>query len=545
MSFPQNTPNPNLIRSSDDLQPVPEPAPRRSPGLTYENCIIHSGDDPWAEAEACIDKAFQNRPDQDPGLALVFGLGLGYHLKVLRQRYPGIRLMALEPAPELKEVFELNSILTPKDGEPPIIAAEWADFENAVRQEVIHGPASSFIVVALEGYRALRPEIFEAFENFTRHEITRRVVIDRTREATSAAFLDNLAENAGLLPDLPDLMILKGRLPARPAFIVGSGPSLDQNIEYLKAVGNKGLILASSSALKPLLAKGIRPDIVLVLESTDTSDYLQLNEEEAATLGSGVILALASSCHPAHFGVQGFNKAIFHLTTGEAQTFSQGAFLPQGGNSGTAAFALAYVLGLGPLILVAQDQAYGQGRLHAQGTPGEVTESDANAITVDGVGGTTVGTNTGLLASLGWYIAAAQTISAQASPPALFNASAGGAKIPGFTEVPLATITASLAPVASRLDLAAVLPKLPRTSREEMQKDVAQIAGVINTMRRLAAMDYHKAYEEIKNVGEVSAFLAQILAEAKVATTKEELVAALNKADGLMTVMQISLSDRH
>jgi len=61
----------------------------------------------------------------------------------------------------------------------------------------------------------------------------------------------------------------------------------------------------------------------------------------------------------------------------------------------------------------------------------------------------------------------------------------------------------------------------------------------------LAAMDYRKAYEEIKNVGEVSAFLAQILAEAKVATTKEELVAALNKTDGVMTVMRISLSERH
>ncbi|MDR2946307.1 MAG: DUF115 domain-containing protein, partial [Candidatus Adiutrix sp.] len=320
---------------------------------------------------------------------------------------------------------------------------------------------------------------------------------------------------------------------------------LDENAEELRGVGGKGLVIASSSALKPLLAKGVRPDIVLALESSDTSEYLMLNDEERAVLGEGAVLALASSSHPAHFGAPGFHKAIFHLTTGEAQTFGQGHFLPQGGNSGTAAFALAYVLGLGPLVLVAQDQAYGQGRLHAQGTPGEVDATDPEAITVAGVGGTVASTNTGLLASLGWYAAAAQTIAAQASPPALFNASAGGAQVPGFTEIPLATLVATLAPVGSRLDLAAVLPKLPRGSREEMRKDVEQLAGVVNTLRRLAVMDYKKAYAEIKSVGDVSAFLAQILAEAQVATGREELVAALNKADNLMTVMRVNLSERH
>lgn len=545
MSFQQNAMNSDMIRNYGGARPEPVQAAHRSPGLTYENCVIHSAADPWAEAEDCIDRAFQNRPDQDPGLALVFGLGLGYHLKALRRRYPSIRLMALEPAPELKEVFELNGMLTPQDGGPPFIATEWSDFEKAARQEVVHGPASAFIVVAPEGYRTLRPEMYEAFENFVKHEITRRAVIDHTRQTTSAAFLDNLAENAGMLPELPDLMILKGRLPARPAFIVGSGPSLDHNAEHLRAVGDKGVILAASSALKPLLAKGIRPDIVLALESSDTSEYLRLNEEELSVLGTDAVLALASSCHPAHFGVPGFHKAVFHLTGGEAQTFSQGTFLPQGGNAGTAAFALAYVLGLGPLVLVAQDQAYGQGRLHAQGTPGEVHESDPEAIVVEGVGGGRAETNTGLLASVGWYAAAAQTIASQASPPALFNASAAGAKVPGFTEAPLSMLVASLAPVASRLNLAAVLPKLPRTSREEMKKDVEQIAGVVNAMRRLAVMDYRKAYEEVKNVGEVSAFLAQILAEAKVAVAREELIAALSKADGIVSLMLMSLSERH
>lgn len=513
------------------------------PGLAYDQIPIHSEIDPDGEAAAWLDQAPRDRADREPGLALVFGLGLGYHLRALRRRFPGIRLVVFEPLPDMKAIFDQHGVMKAGAGEAPLIITEWREYETAVGKELVYGNRSGVIVVAPEGYRLARPEAFGAFNQYTRQEIVRRAVIERTRENTDGRFLDHLAANAGHFPEMPDLMILKGRLPARPAFIVGSGPSLDQNAEELRRVGDKGLILASSSALKPLLAKGVRPDVVLVLESVDTSDYLRLTPEQLDFLGSNTVLALSSSCHPAHFDVPGFQPAIFHLTAGEAQTFSNGVFLPQGGNSGTAAFALAFAWGLAPLILVAQDQAYGQGRLHAEGTPGEVHETDPGAVTVRGVGDSIVETNTGLLASLTWYAEAAKTIATQASPPPLYNASAGGARIPGFTEIPLATVVASLAPVNGRLDLAAVLPRLPRGSRKEMQGDVAQVAGVVGALRRLARMDYKKAYEEIKGLGQVNKFLAQIMAGGLVATSRDELMKALDRADGLMTLMQTNLNE--
>ncbi len=534
----------NFARARQASRPGPQIIEGPSgPGLTYDHLVIHSQDDPWREAEDWLEKSPRDRTDREPDLALIFGLGLGYHLKALRDKYPGIRLVVFEPVPEMKNIYDRHTVWNGADGEPPVIITEWREYETAVSRDLVYGRHNGVIVVVPEGYRALKPEAFGAFDHYTRQEIVRRAVIERTRDHTDARFLKHLAENAGFFPEIPDLLFLKGRLPARPAFIVGSGPSLDENAEFLRGVGDKGLILASSSALKPLLAKGVRPDVVLVLESGDTSDYLRLSPGELAVMGPDTVLALSSSCHPAHFMVPGFHRALFHLTAGEAQTFSHGLFLPQGGNSGSAAFALAYAWGLAPLVLVAQDQAYGQGRLHAAGTPGEAHESDPSAITVKGVGDTVVETNTGLLASLTWYAEAAKTIAAQPSPPPLYNASAGGARIPGFSEVPLATMVASLPPVAARLDLAGVLPRLPRSPRAEMRADVAQLAGVVHTLRRMATMDYRKAYEEIKDVDRINKFLGQILAEAKVAASRQDLLAALDKADGLMTVMQTSLAD--
>ena len=306
-------------------------------------------------------------------------------------------------------------------------------------------------------------------------------------------------------------------------------------------MGSRGVILAAASAVKPLLAKGVSPDIIVVIESADTSDYLKLSDGERQVLNPGAVLALASGCQPAHFALKGFPQAIFHLSPGEALVFGQWAFLPQCGNSGSAAFALAYCWGLGPLILVAQDQAYAGGRLHADGTPGEVVDQDGAPLSVPGLGGTRVATNTGLLASINWYAEAARTINSKPTPPELLNASAGGARIEGFREVDLKTVVDSLPPVAAPLNLAATLPKLPLSSRKEVTGDVRQLAGLVNTLRRLASMDYRKAYAEIKNIGQASKFLDRLLAEAQVATNRQELLQALDRAERIMTTMTLSL----
>ncbi|MCL2029078.1 MAG: DUF115 domain-containing protein [Deltaproteobacteria bacterium] len=511
------------------------------PGLIYQGQTIHSIEDPWTEAAGWLARSYRHLPDQAPGLALVYGLGLGYHLKLMRREFPNIKLLVYEPAKAIREIWDIKPGLGREDGESPYIFTSPDEFKTAVSREVVYGQSRGLLVVAPESYQAMDPEGCAAFNQYIRQELLRRAVIDRTRAHTGPAFLENLARNAKRLMDLPDLMLLKGRLPARAAFLVGSGPSLDQNAAALRDLGPRGLILAAASAVKPLLASGVGPDVIVVLESEDTSSYLRLSEAEQGLLKPGTILALASGCHPAHFELTGFHQAVFHVSPGEALLFSRGGFLPQGGNAGTAAFALAYCWGLGPLVLVAQDQAYAGGRLHAEGTPGEVVDQDSAPLTVAGVGGGQVATNTGLLASLNWYAEAARTVKAKSDPPELLNASASGASIEGFKEADLGAVVAGLPKFSVPLNLAAVLPKLPRGSKKEVESDIRQLAGVVNTLRRLAALDFKKAYAEVQGIGQISKFLERLLAEAGVATDRQEFLKALSRADGIMTAMRQNL----
>lgn len=51
-----------------------------------------------------------------------------------------------------------------------------------------------------------------------------------------------------------------------PAFVIGIGPSLDKNIDCLKHLKGSALLLSTDAAYRVLLAKGIKPDLVMTLD---------------------------------------------------------------------------------------------------------------------------------------------------------------------------------------------------------------------------------------------------------------------------------------
>jgi hypothetical protein len=359
---------------------------------------------------------------------------------------------------------------------------------------------------------------------------------------TSSAVMENLSKNAGLAASLPDLMTLRDRYPKRPAFVVGAGPSLGLNGRLLGEAAGRSVVLCAAAALKPMLAMGAKPDVVVVVESADTSAYLRLTPAERDILGGDCVLAAASNSHPAHFQVEGFHKALFHLGGGEAQLLGRGLFLPQGGNAGTAAFALAYLWGLAPLILVGQDQAYDGELLHVPGTLDSVFEEDpVGVVEVPAIGGGTVATNTGLLASINWYVEAALTIARKPSPPLLVNATAKGAAIRGFVEASLTDVLARLGPAPAPVSLPRLMAAIPRPEARELRADLKQMSGLVSSFKRLLQADFHRCLAEMVNTSRASAFMAQILAPAMASGHKAAALRSLIWADGVILKMLASL----
>ncbi|NMA03919.1 MAG: hypothetical protein GX925_04340, partial [Clostridiales bacterium] len=66
---------------------------------------LHSRYNPMREAEAIVEKYKEIRN----GVAIIFyGTGLGYHIKLILERYPDIKCYIYEPVPELIYNFLAN-----------------------------------------------------------------------------------------------------------------------------------------------------------------------------------------------------------------------------------------------------------------------------------------------------------------------------------------------------------------------------------------------------------------------------------------------------
>ncbi|MDR3134825.1 MAG: DUF115 domain-containing protein [Deltaproteobacteria bacterium] len=513
------------------------------PGLMFRGTTIHNPDNPMAEANNWVGMALsqRRRQGQRPSMALVFGLGLGWHLRVIMDSFPGIMVHVLEPDKSLVDTYEKYNVLGP--AQKPNIHLSQASLDEVLAREVVHGEGGAPIVLPVPGYRRLWPQEAGTFIKRVSEETSRREVIEKTKELTDSAFIENLAKNTGLSTRIPDLMLLKGRFPARPAFVVGAGPSLAKNGHLLAEAIGRSVIICAAAALKPLLGQGVRPDVIIVLESSDTSSYLRLSQAERDILGGQAVLAAASSSHPAHFEAEGYHKALFHLNGGEAQLLGRGLYLPQGGNAGTAAFALAYVWGLNPLVLVGQDQSYEGNFLHAPGTPDSVLEDKwGDTIVVPGVGGGTVETNTSLLASLGWYQEAAATI--RRSPnggPRLINSTARGASIRGFEEISLSETLRAMPADTPTIDIPALVEAIPRPSGKEIKDDLKQMSGLLSSLKRILQINPQKCLIEMMAVSQASAFMGQILAPAMAAGSKPGILKNLIWADGLILKMLANL----
>lgn len=98
-----------------------------------------------------------------------------------------------------------------------------------------------------------------------------------------------------------------------PAFIVGAGPSLDNDIAFIKENQDKAFIIACGSAITALLDAGIRPDVEVFLERGVIA--LGIFEEVNKQYGLDDIRLIASSTVPPGI-TKHFKEVVFFFRPG-------------------------------------------------------------------------------------------------------------------------------------------------------------------------------------------------------------------------------------
>jgi len=78
--------------------------------------------------------------------------------------------------------------------------------------------------------------------------------------------IENELKAIDKIPKYPDASVFMDMLKGMPVVCVAAGPSLSKNIDYLYEIKEDVYIIAAASCLKPLLKKGIKPDLVTILD---------------------------------------------------------------------------------------------------------------------------------------------------------------------------------------------------------------------------------------------------------------------------------------
>lgn len=300
-------------------------------------------------------------------------------------------------------------------------------FQSIIKYEMI--PFTHKLV--LPNYEVLFAEETVAFLRVIRNIAHEEQVLYNTKMRFSTMVVKNLLENVKYLRDGYKTTQLVQVIPRDiPGIVVSAGPSLNKNIKELKRAKGRAFIIAVDTAIKPLLAEGIIPDMFAVVDGGKPVDLVKKEEAKDIPLLTGI----SSNCEllKYHTGMKFFYNEGYVLAE-DIMLQSKEAYggVDTGGSVATNAFSLLYKIGLTHIILVGQDLAYTDNRSHADGTFADVMkeENTKNFVRVEGNLEETVPTTLTLKTYLDWYNNYIKGIMEINPNFRVINATEGGAKI--------------------------------------------------------------------------------------------------------------------
>jgi len=236
----------------------------------------HSLNELYLKREAEVENIHFNLIDSGEQIDLlsVIGMGLGYHLERLFEIVDIRYLFIHEPDPDvfycamhcidlepmIKKCFSLGGSLTIKVG------GNANQFANEIASML--SKQGAFNVCRLFMYRHYHSKMTD--DTFKKiHELAYRLSggwgFYEDETISIAHTLSNIEQG---YPLLLDKSLFDNKLMNKPVFIVGNGPSLDADIEYLKKNQDSAIIFSCGTALCSLLHSGITPDFHVEMERT-------------------------------------------------------------------------------------------------------------------------------------------------------------------------------------------------------------------------------------------------------------------------------------
>ena len=219
------------------------------------------------EAVREMFKSTIKQPMASNDIIITFGIGLGYMLDETFNTYPS-RIFVYEPDIKLLH-FVLNNI-------------DISDHLSSGRvyitndlEELIQKLSASYLtkdkveIIYLKNYAVVKSqELLELTQKV--YDTCKSKMVDiNTIKRFTRTWTENTVRNISLIENgtFYKLSDLEGKFSGQTAMILAAGPSLEENIEKIKANRGKFVVFVVNKALRFVLSKGITPDFLVGLDA--------------------------------------------------------------------------------------------------------------------------------------------------------------------------------------------------------------------------------------------------------------------------------------
>ena len=330
--------------------------------VSESGLYLHSKYDPLLEA----NRQIESLTNLDHQVQVIFiGGGLAYTVASFLQRANNLCYWFESNTKLRKTALKINSSLAHADSQLQIIdelpsEAKLLEIFNKVNPDhlkvIYHRPSYS---LSLD---------YATFDQLLANFLNKRKINTRTMERFATFWIHNLLANFPSLSRAKSIDRLQCQYSRTPAVVCGAGPSLHNDIEQLKKMYNKIILIATDSAVKVLVRENIDPHFIVSIDPQPIN-YYYLNDYQ----GMAKFIVDPSSCY---LNVRNIPMNSLYYT-GATIPIAEKLFelidekpskLAAGGSVSTVALDLAIKLGADPIFLLGQDMAFSYQQAHVRGS---------------------------------------------------------------------------------------------------------------------------------------------------------------------------------
>ncbi|MBE7898981.1 motility associated factor glycosyltransferase family protein [Paenibacillus polymyxa] len=298
----------------------------------------------------------------------VYGFGQGLGIADILEMYPDRLLFVYEPdeyqflnsisSYDMRSILEHPNLYWLAIGDSQLNSLFYMASVH-MQRELAFVALRHYLEAEMDGLRDVKERLEEYNHTYESNQ--------RTHHLFRQDWIRNsMYQMAGMLSS-PSIDDLKFSFPGSTAFIIASGPSLQQDIEWVKRVQPHALVIAAGSSIQALVKQGIQPHLAVTLDGGIINDkvFSQPETLEAPLLyGSTSYFGITDRKQKdtVHFVLSNDSISQYYLGIDRAQIAITATPTVVG-----SAIQAAVWLGARRVVLMGQDLSFPGNKFYADG----------------------------------------------------------------------------------------------------------------------------------------------------------------------------------